>query len=116
MMEKHGRANLPLVAEGLADSKTAEEVHTYARVFMRRLSELKNHDKILIQITKGEEKRMRNETVEKVLRDRIAACRKPLLELRVKRKRFSNQVYFIHLVGTYHLIPFILKTFFYLHL
>lgn len=53
LVEKHGRDNMTAVAEEF-EGKDKDEVLEYAQVFITRFSELKNGDKILLQIGKSE--------------------------------------------------------------
>lgn len=71
--EKHGRDALSLISEEI-ESKTLDEVKKYSKVFWRRLDELSDGEKILSAIEKGENRLIRNVTVQKLLDAKIAGA------------------------------------------
>jgi len=71
--ERNGRDALTAISEEI-ETKTLEEVKKYSKVFWRRLVELGEGEKILNSIEKGENRLVRNVTVQKILDAKIASA------------------------------------------
>ncbi|KAG0440763.1 putative global transcription activator SNF2L1 [Dictyocoela muelleri] len=64
-IEKFGRTNISKIANYL--SKSEEDVQKYSNIFWERINELEDHQKILAQIARGEEKFKKREKVKRIL-------------------------------------------------
>jgi SWI/SNF-related matrix-associated actin-dependent regulator of chromatin subfamily A member 5 len=80
--ERHGRGNLAAVAADV-EGKSQREVERYAAVFWARFSELGDHERVLRQIEKGEQKIQRQADIMTAIRRKLSAYRDPWQELRL---------------------------------
>ncbi|EPR78399.1 SNF2 family helicase/ATPase [Spraguea lophii 42_110] len=64
--EKNGRNNLSIISNSI-ESKTAEEVLEYHKIFFNRIEELPEYNKILNQIQRGEEKILKKQHLKDLL-------------------------------------------------
>ncbi|KAI5296305.1 hypothetical protein KEM52_004285, partial [Ascosphaera acerosa] len=79
---KFGRDAYAAVAREV-DTKTADEVRAYARVFWDRYTEIKDYAKHIHVIEQGEEKMRRMEAQRRMLRRKMAMYRVPLQQLKI---------------------------------
>ncbi|KAJ1568720.1 hypothetical protein HK405_014588, partial [Cladochytrium tenue] len=100
--EKHGRDNLTEICKEV-EGKSPEEVARYAEVFWARYKELQAvffwreaNEKHIAQIEKGEQRLQNQLRVQECLRNKVAAHRQPLHQLRFnygtgKGKNFTEE-------------------------
>ncbi|KAI9746550.1 MAG: hypothetical protein M1818_000263 [Claussenomyces sp. TS43310] len=79
---KYGRKNYKEIANEV-DSKTAEDVKDYAKVFWQRYTEIADYSKYLSIIDAGEEKTKKIEHQKKMLQRKMAQYRVPLQQLKI---------------------------------
>lgn len=80
--ERYGRDNIDSVSKEV-DSKTPEEVQEYATVFWTRYTDINNHEALITQIKKGEEKIIRRQEVQEALTAKVHRYRQPFQQLRI---------------------------------
>lgn len=80
-LESHGRGNMSMVKQDV-EGKTPQEVEAYAKVFFKRYGELPEADRLTVQITRGEQRRMNRNEVQHLLEQKISECKQePLRHL-----------------------------------
>jgi SWI/SNF-related matrix-associated actin-dependent regulator of chromatin subfamily A member 5 len=79
---KYGRKAYDLIADEV-DSKTADEIKTYAKVFWARYTEIADYSKYISLIEAGEEKTRKMEHQRKMLRKKMQQYRVPLQQLKI---------------------------------
>ncbi|KAG0645719.1 ISWI chromatin-remodeling complex ATPase ISW2 [Hyphodiscus hymeniophilus] len=79
---KYGRSDYEQIAEEV-DSKTANEVKAYAKVFWARFTEISDFNKYITLIEGGEEKTRKIEHQRKMLRKKMQQYRVPLQQLKI---------------------------------
>ncbi|OAX83662.1 hypothetical protein ACJ72_01975 [Emergomyces africanus] len=79
---KFGRTNYTEIATEV-DSKTAEEIKEYAKVFWKRYTEIQDYPKHIRVIEQGEEKMRKMNHQRKMLRKKMEMYRVPLQQLKV---------------------------------
>ncbi len=70
--EKYGRKNIEMIAQIV--KKTEAEVEVYSAVFWERIDELSEKDRILKQITNGEEKISNRKLHQELLEWKASRC------------------------------------------
>eukprot|EP00042_Codosiga_hollandica_P043781 m.421015 g.421015 ORF g.421015 m.421015 type:complete len:1024 (+) comp56643_c0_seq2:174-3245(+) len=93
--EKHGRHALAQISTEV-ESKSPAEVKEYARVFWERCAEISNHEALVAQIEKGEQKIKRRVEIQAALDLKVGRYQNPLLQLRLqyganKGKNFTEE-------------------------
>jgi SWI/SNF-related matrix-associated actin-dependent regulator of chromatin subfamily A member 5 len=93
--EKYGREDIESIAADI-ESKTREEVEEYSKIFWDRLEDLNDHERILAQIEKGEQRIQRRISVKSALDAKIAKYKAPFYQLRIqygtnKGKNFTEE-------------------------
>ncbi|KAJ1724300.1 chromatin remodeling complex Adenosinetriphosphatase [Coemansia erecta] len=73
-LENHGRGNMSVVKNDV-EGKTPEEVEAYAKVFFKRYKELPEADRLTVQISKGEQKRVRRNEIQQLLDSKLGECK-----------------------------------------
>ncbi|KAJ2777432.1 chromatin remodeling complex Adenosinetriphosphatase [Coemansia javaensis] len=73
-LESHGRGNMHLVKRDV-EGKTPEEVEAYAKVFLKRYTELPEADRLAAQIKKGEQRRARRNEIQQLLDSKLDECK-----------------------------------------
>lgn len=68
--ERHGREAVDLVSKEV-DSKTPQEVQEYHDVFCARFTDITNHEQLIAQIVKGEEKIHRRQEIQAALTAKV---------------------------------------------
>lgn len=84
--EKYGRTNYAKIAMEIGGSKTPEEVETYSKVFWERWREIRDGERAVKAIEKGEEKMKRSNRLMCSLEKKVAACTDPRTQLRIHSK------------------------------
>lgn len=79
---KYGRNNYEQIAEEV-DSKNAEEIKKYAKVFWQRYTDIVDYPKYIQIIEVGEEKTRKIEHQRKMLKRKMAQYRVPLQQLKI---------------------------------
>lgn len=79
---KYGRKDYDAIADEV-DSKNAEEVKAYAKVFWQRYTEIHDYSKYIALIEAGEEKTRKLEHQRKMLRRKMQQYRVPLQQLKI---------------------------------
>ncbi|KAF8864922.1 hypothetical protein BDZ45DRAFT_736557 [Acephala macrosclerotiorum] len=79
---KYGRKDYDAIADEV-DSKTAEEIKAYAKVFWQRYTEIADYSKYISLIEAGEEKTRKMEHQRKMLRKKMQQYRVPLQQLKI---------------------------------
>lgn len=79
---KYGRKDYDAIADEV-DSKTAEEIKSYAKVFWQRYTEIADYSKYISLIEAGEEKTRKMEHQRKMLRKKMQQYRVPLQQLKI---------------------------------
>lgn len=79
---KYGRKNYDQIANEV-DSKDANEIKAYAKVFWTRYTEIADYSKYLTIIDAGEEKTKKIESQKKMLQKKMAQYRVPLQQLKI---------------------------------
>ena len=82
LSEKHGRDAIESVASEM-EGKTLKEVKDYAAVFWQRYTEIADHQRIISNIEKGEQKIQRQHDMLKAVREKIAMYKNPWRELKL---------------------------------
>lgn len=95
LSEKYGRDSLESIASEL-EGKTLKEVKDYAAVFWQRYKEVADHQRIISNIEKGEQKIQRQHDMLKAVREKIAMYKNPWRELKItygpnKFKSFTEE-------------------------
>ena len=95
LSEKHGRDAIESVASEM-EGKTLKEVKDYAAVFWQRYTEIADHQRIISNIEKGEQKIQRQHDMLKAVREKIAMYKNPWRELKLsygpnKFKSFTEE-------------------------
>jgi len=95
LSEKHGRENVEAIASEM-DGKTLKEVKDYSAVFWKRYEEVADHQRIISNIEKGEQKIQRQADMLKAVREKIAMYKNPWRELKLsygpnKFKSFTEE-------------------------
>lgn len=95
LSEKYGRDSLDSIASEL-EGKTLKEVKDYAAVFWQRYKEVADHQRIISNIEKGEQKIQRQHDMLKAVREKIAMYKNPWRELKItygpnKFKSFTEE-------------------------
>ena len=95
LSEKYGRDSLESIASEL-EGKTLKEVKDYAAVFWQRYEEVADHQRIISNIEKGEQKIQRQHDMLKAVREKIAMYKNPWRELKItygpnKFKSFTEE-------------------------
>jgi len=95
LSEKYGRDNVESIASEL-EGKTLKEVKDYAAVFWQRYKEIADHQRIISNIEKGEQKIQRQHDMLKAVREKIAMYKNPWRELKItygpnKFKSFTEE-------------------------
>ncbi|KAI6229821.1 hypothetical protein M3Y99_01129900 [Aphelenchoides fujianensis] len=80
--ERHGRADLEQIAAEIP-TKTRDEVADYARVFWERLDELADHERILANIERGEQRIVRKKTTKRALDLKVSRYTAPFHQLQL---------------------------------
>lgn len=80
--EKYGRDDLESTSREV-EGKTPDEVMEYAAVFWERYTELTDHERILAQIDKGEQRIQRRQDIKKALEAKMSRYRAPFHQLRI---------------------------------
>ncbi|CAD5224172.1 unnamed protein product [Bursaphelenchus okinawaensis] len=91
--EKYGRKDYAAIAKEIG-TKTEDEVQKYSEVFWKRYKEIKDWDRIVSSIVKGEEKLRRKDDIKRALKRQIESCKDPLVELTInaqKNKSFVSE-------------------------
>lgn len=93
--EKHGRDDIEKIA-GDVEGKTLKEVKDYSAVFCKRYAEIADHERIMGNIEKGEQKIQRQADMLKAVREKIARYKNPWRELKLtygpnKFKSFTEE-------------------------
>lgn len=71
-MEKYGRHDIENISNEV-DGKTCEEVKEYFQIFWKRCYELKDIQKIMAQIQKGDVEVYRRNSIEKALEKKVSS-------------------------------------------
>lgn len=79
---KYGRKDYDAIADEV-DSKTADEIKAYAKVFWLRYTEIADYNKYISLIEAGEEKTRKMEHQRKMLRKKMQQYRVPLQQLKI---------------------------------
>ncbi|KAK2625213.1 hypothetical protein QTJ16_005582 [Diplocarpon rosae] len=79
---KYGRNDFDAIADEV-DSKSAEEIKAYAKVFWQRYTEIHDYSKYISLIEAGEEKTRKLEHQRKMLRRKMQQYRVPLQQLKI---------------------------------
>lgn len=79
---KYGRKAYDLISDEV-DSKSAEEIKAYAKVFWARYTEIADYHKYISLIEAGEEKTRKIEHQRKMLRKKMQQYRVPLQQLKI---------------------------------
>lgn len=79
---KYGRKDYDLIADEV-DSKNAEEIKAYAKVFWQRYTDIADYNKYISLIEAGEEKTRKVEHQRKMLRRKMQQYRVPLQQLKI---------------------------------
>lgn len=79
---KYGRKDYDAIADEV-DSKTADEIKAYAKVFWLRYTEIADYSKYITLIEAGEEKTRKMEHQRKMLRKKMGQYRVPLQQLKI---------------------------------
>ena len=95
LSEKYGRDAIESVASEM-EGKTLKEVKDYAAVFWQRYAEIADHQRIISNIEKGEQKIQRQHDMLKAVREKIAMYKNPWRELKLsygpnKFKSFTEE-------------------------
>ena len=95
LSEKYGRDAIESVASEM-EGKTPKEVKDYAAVFWQRYEEIADHQRIISNIEKGEQKIQRQHDMLKAVRQKIAMYKNPWRELKLsygpnKFKSFTEE-------------------------
>uniref|UniRef100_A0A914YR45 Uncharacterized protein n=1 Tax=Panagrolaimus superbus TaxID=310955 RepID=A0A914YR45_9BILA len=80
--EKYGRTDLDAIATEV-ENKTKEEVVEYANVFWENIEDLTDHEKILAQIERGEQRIEKRQAVKQALDRKVAKYKAPFHQLRL---------------------------------
>lgn len=80
--ERHGRTALPEIAKEV-EGKTLDEVKEYAKVFWKRYTELRNHEKIINSIEAGEQKIQRQQDIMNAIASKMERYKNPWQELKI---------------------------------
>lgn len=92
--ETYGRKQMNLVCASVED-KSPAEVKRYWEVFWKRYKELKEHDKHIKQIERGEARLQRCQEINDLIKSRMARCPKPFTSLKIPyttpQKTFSEE-------------------------
>jgi SWI/SNF-related matrix-associated actin-dependent regulator of chromatin subfamily A member 5 len=106
--ERHGRDNLETISHEV-EGKTPEEVTEYYYVFWDRVKELQDHDRVMTQIERGENKLHKKQLIRRALDAKCKPYRSPFHELRIqyganKGKNYTEEedrylVYLLHKFG-----------------
>ncbi|KAJ2910119.1 chromatin remodeling complex Adenosinetriphosphatase [Coemansia aciculifera] len=73
-LENHGRSNMSLVKHDV-EGKTPEEVEAYAKVFLKRYKELPEAERLTAQMSKGEQKRAKQNEIQQLLDTKLGECK-----------------------------------------
>ncbi|CZS92283.1 hypothetical protein WAI453_000164 [Rhynchosporium graminicola] len=79
---KYGRKDYDAIADEV-DSKNADEIKEYAKVFWQRYTEIADYSKYISLIEAGEEKTRKMEHQRKMLRKKMQQYRVPLQQLKI---------------------------------
>ena len=79
---KYGRKDYASIADEV-DSKDADEIKTYAKIFWARYTEIADYQKYIGLIEAGEEKTRKLEHQRKMLKKKMAQYRVPLQQLKI---------------------------------
>lgn len=79
---KYGRNNYAGIAQEV-DSKEADDIKAYAKVFWKRFREISNHEKHIQSIEEGEERQAKIVKQGQYLRQKMAMYRVPLQQLKI---------------------------------
>lgn len=78
------------------EGKTLDEVREYAKVFWKRYTELRNHEKIINSIEAGEQKIQRQQDIMNAIATKMERYKNPWQELKIiygntKGKAFTEE-------------------------
>ncbi|ORY83763.1 SNF2 family N-terminal domain-domain-containing protein [Protomyces lactucae-debilis] len=90
--ERHGRNAYQAIAQEM-ETKTEEEVKTYAEVFFARYDEVDGHERYLQQIEAGEHRIAQSERQATLLKKKMALYKNPMMQMRLVYAQNKGKVY-----------------------
>lgn len=91
-LEKHGFDNVALILNEV-EGKTQIEVDNYYKVFIKRMKELEDYQKILSNIEKGRNKLNRQKNLKGALESKFAQYDYPLYQLKINYGANKGKIY-----------------------
>ena len=81
--ERYGRTDIDSIAAEI-EGHTRDEVAEYAKIFWERYTDVADHEKIIANIERGEQRIQRRHAVRQALDDKIAKYKAPFHQLRIQ--------------------------------